>query len=191
MECFDISNAMYSLLGVTLIVAGNLLMSQSDKVGRGYGSYCFALGFFILGLAASGQNINNIDFMNHRYLLAIASVIAIIAGHFINQYHMQNKTREAIQKQLSGEQVSVESIPMIINVLVYAGYAGLVIAIGLNSDNSFNLVKCSLALGAVLVIGYTRNMYIKSIMSGESVDKHQLAHILSYVLLVLAISYSC
>ena len=195
MECFDVSNAMHALVGASLIVAGSMLMTQSDKVGRGFGAYAFAFGYLLLGLAASGQTVGKIDVKSRRYMLGIASVIAIVAGHFMVQYHVQDAVSKAVKDHMAGYPVLQEdiirSIPVIDNVLIYAGYAGLIATIAMKKDGSFDLVKGALALGAVLVMGYTRDRYVKAMVSGESVDNHKIAHILSYGLLVLAISYKC
>nr|QBK87990.1 MAG: hypothetical protein LCMAC202_03510 [Marseillevirus LCMAC202] len=194
MECFDVPLALHSLIGISLIIAGTNLMMHVGRVARGYGAYCFAFGYFILGLAAAGRDVGNIDVKSRRYLLGVGSAIAVVAGTFMMYYHVQDRVRQALKGQMAGNTVRkdiIKSIPIIDHVLIYAGFAGLVLTIALREDNSFNLVKGALAIGAFLVIGYTKNKMLEAIVNGQDVQKHQIAHILSWGLLVLAIAYSC
>nr|QBK87126.1 MAG: hypothetical protein LCMAC201_00280 [Marseillevirus LCMAC201] len=191
MDCIDISLGLHAVIGVSLIVAGTNLMMNVGRVSRAFGAYCFTFGYFILGLAASGSDVGDFNVQSRRYLLGIGSAIAIVAGTFMMYYHVQERVRQALQNGNAVRESIIKSIPMIDNVLIYAGFAGLVLTIALREDNSFNLVKASLALGAFLVIGYTKNQMLEAIVNGQNVQKHQIAHILSWGLLVLAISYSC
>ncbi len=195
MECFDVTLSLHALIGASLIVAGANLMMRLDRVSRGYGAYCFAFGYFILGLAAAGRNVGNIDLASRRYMLGLASAIAIVAGTFMMYYHVQERVRAVMKGRMEGapalREGILKSIPLIDNVLIYAGFAGLVLTVGLREDNSFNMVKGALALGALLVIGYTKNRMLEAVVNGQNVEKHQVAHILSWGLLVLAIAYNC
>ena len=195
MECFDVSLALHALIGASLIVAGANLMMHVGRVARGYGAYCFALGYLILGLAASGRDIGNFDASSRRYLLGVGSAIAIVAGTFMMYYHVQDRVRQVLKGRLAGHpEVSediIKSIPVIDHVLIYAGFAGLVLTIALREDNSFNLVKAAMAVGAFMVIGYTKNKMLEALVNGQDVQKHQIAHLLSWGLLILAIAYSC
>ena len=195
MECFDITLALHAVIGASLIVAGANLMMHVGRVARGYGAYCFAFGYFILGLSAAGRDVGNFDVTSRRYMLGVASAIAIVAGTFMMYYHVQDRARQAIKGHMAGyptvRKDIIKSIPIIDHILIYAGFAGLVLTISLKEDNSFNLVKCALAVGAFLVIGYTKNKMLEAMVNGKDVEKHQVAHILSWGLLVLAIAYSC
>ena len=195
MECFDVSIALQALIGVSLIIAGTPLMASHGRVIRGYGAYCFAFGFFVLAVAASGSELGSFNYNSRRYMLAVGSAIAIVAGTFMLYYHLQEKIRGALKDHLGGHPVVkediIKSIPMIDHILIYAGFAGMVFAISLNDDNSFNYLRAAMALGAFVVIGYTKNKMLESMVSDQDTQRHQLAHLLSYGLLVLAIAYSC
>lgn len=195
MECFDVPLALHALIGASLIVAGANLMMHVGRVARGYGAYCFAFGYFILGLAAAGRDVGDFDVNSRRYLLGVGSAIAIVAGTFMMYYHVQDRVRQALKGQMAGypavRQDIIKSIPIIDHVLIYAGFAGLVMTVALREDNSFNLVKAALAVGAFLVIGYTKNKMLEALVNGQDVQKHQIAHLLSWGLLILAIAYSC
>ena len=195
MECFDVPLALHALIGASLIVAGANLMTNANRVARGYGAYCFAFGYYILGLAAAGRNISDFDLQSRRYLLGVGSAIAIVAGTFMMYYHVQERVRQALKGRMEGTPMIrediIKSIPIIDHVLIYAGFAGLVLTVALREDNSFNLVKAALAVGAFMVIGYTKNKMLDAMVNGQDAQKHQIAHILSWGLLVLALSYSC
>ncbi len=195
MECFDVPLALHALIGASLIVAGANLMMHPGRVSRSYGAYCFAFGYFILGLSAAGRDVGNFDVTSRRYLLGVGSAIAVVAGTFMMYYHVQDRARQALKGQMAGypvvRQDIIKSIPIIDHILIYAGFAGLVMTIALREDNSFNLVKAGLAVGAFLVIGYTKNKMLEALVNGQDVQKHQIAHLLSWGLLVLAIAYSC
>jgi len=195
MECFDVSLALHALIGASLIVAGANLMMHIGRVARGYGAYCFAFGYFILALAASGRDVGDFDMKSRRYLLGVGSAIAIVAGTFMMYYHVQERVKKALQGHLEGHPVArediIKSIPIIDHLLMYAGFAGLVLTMALREDNSFNIVKAALAVGAFLVIGYTKNKMLEAMVNGQDVQKHQLAHLLSWGLLILAIAYTC
>jgi len=196
MDCFDSSLAMYALIGVSLIIAGAKLMMHVGRVTRGYGAYCFAFGFLIIGLAAGGRrSLLAYDLRSRRYLLGVGSAIAVVAGTFMMYYHVQDRVSKLLKNRLDGvPQVRddiIKSIPIIDHVLIYAGYAGLVLTIALRDDNSFSVVRALLALGAFMVIGYTKNKLLEATVKGEKIENHQLAYILSHGLLVLAIAYRC
>lgn len=192
MECFDVPLAMHALVGSSLVVAGANLMMHVNGVTRGYGAYCFAFGYFLLGLAAAGRDFGSPDFTDRRYLLGVGSAIAVVAGTFMMYYHLQDRVRKMLSGQLPQLSMGIVSaIPIVDHILIYAGYAGLVLSVAMRSDGSFNMVKGGLALGAFVVIGYTKNKMVEAVMEGKNVQKHQIAHILSWLLLVLAIAYSC
>ncbi len=195
MECFYVSLALHALIGASLVIAGSHLMMHVGRVARGYGAYCFAFGYFILGLAASGHDVGNFDIRSRRYMLGVASAVAIVAGTFMMYYHVQESVHQAMKGQMAGYPIErrdiIKSIPIIDHILIYAGFAGLVLTISLREDNTFNLVKAALAIGAFLVIGYTKNKMLEAVINGQDIEKHQLAHLLSWGLLVLAIAYSC
>lgn len=195
MDCFDVSLALHALIGASLIVAGANLMMQVGRVSRGYGAYCFALGYFILGLSAAGSDVGDFDVKSRRYLLGLGSAIAIVAGTFMMYYHVQERIKQALKGHLAGLPVLrediIKSIPIIYHILIYVGFAGLVVTVGLDENNGFNYVKAGLALGAMLVIGYTKNKMLEAVVNNQNVQRHQIAHILSWGLLVLAISYEC
>ncbi len=194
MECFDIPLALHTLVGVSLIVAGTNLMMHVGRVTRGYGAYCFAFGYFILGVAASGHDLGTFT-QGRRFLLGVGSAIAVVAGTFMMYYHVQDLVRRSVTGRLSGYPAAskdiIKSVPILDHILIYAGFAGLVLAIALRNDNSFNLVKAALAVGAFLVIGYTMTKMIEALVQGQNVQRQQIAHILSWGLLVLAVAYSC
>jgi hypothetical protein len=197
MECFDVPMALHALIGCSLIVAGANLMMQIGTVLRAFGAYCFAFGYFLLGLAASGYNIGDFNLTSRRYLLGVGSALAIVAGTLLMYYHIQVLIRQAIQGQLSSDEIGVISkdvitaIPVFDHVLIYAGFAGLVLTVALRDDNSFNMTKAGLALVALLVIGFTKNKMLQAVINGQDVQKTMIAHILSWGLLILAIAYSC
>ena len=191
MDCFDVSIALHTLIGASLIVAGSNLMMHFGKVARGYGAYCFAFGYFILGLAAAGQNVGGYDVRSRRYLLGVGSAVAIVAGTFMMYYHVQEKVKTMMQNGNVLTDSIVKSIPMIDNLLIYAGFAGLVLTMALRDDGGFNMVKAALAVGAFMVIGYTKGKMLEALVNGQNVQKQQIAHLLSYGLLVLAVAYSC
>ena len=191
MECFDIPLALHTLVGVSLIVAGTNLMMHVGRVTRGYGAYCFAFGYFILGVAASGRDLGTFT-QSRRFLLGVGSAIAIVAGTFMLYFHIQALVRQTVTGRLpTASKDIIKSIPIIDHILIYAGFAGLVLAIALRDDNSFNLVKATLAVGAFLVIGYTKTKMLEALVQGQNVQRQQIAHILSWGLLVLAVAYSC
>ena len=196
MDCVDVSLALSALVGVSLIIAGSRLMINPDQVSSGFGSFSFALGFLIVALAASGNNAANVDLKSRRYLIALGSVVAIVAGTFMTFYHIKNKIRSLLSSEMVIEEFDlreevINSIPSVDNLLIYVGYIGLVVAIALRDDNSFNLVKGALAAGAILVVSYTKKRMVEATIVGGDVEKTHLAHILSYGLLVLAIAYKC
>lgn len=193
LDCIDIPNSLHALIGVSLILAGSNLMMQANRIPRGYGSYCFALGYLILGLSAVDRDVGTLDLTSRRYLLGVGSIVAIVAGTFMMYYHVQDRVRDMLKNglpQLSTDAI-VKSIPVIDNVLVYLGYAGLVVAIAMREDMTFNLVKGAMALVALLVIGYTKTNMLQASINGVELEKHQLSHFLSWGLLILAIGYSC
>ena len=96
MECFDLPLALHALIGVSLIVAGAHLMTHINTVSRGYGAYCFAFGYLLLGLSASGHDIGSFDFRNVRYLVALVSIVSIIAGTFMMYYHVEARVKSAL-----------------------------------------------------------------------------------------------
>ena len=195
MDCFDVTLALNSLVAVSLIVAGNHLMMHHNHVTRGYGAYCFAFGYFILGVTASGQSLDRVNVRSRRYLLGVGSAIAVVAGSFMTQFH----AKEHVKKLLSGhlrdypeaKQDIMKAIPVIDHVLVYGGYAGLVLALALNDNNRVNYVRGALAVGAFAVIGYTYNRMLDSYIKNKDIREHQIAHILSWGLLVIATAYKC
>lgn len=191
MECFDTSLALHALIGASLIVAGANLMMHVGRVARGYGAYCFALGYFVLGLSAAGRDVGSFDIQSRKYILGLSSAVAIVAGTFMMYYHVQERVQQALQGYPTLSEDIVKSIPVIDNILIYGGFVGLVLTMSIGDDNSVNYVKGALALGALAVIGYTKNKMLQALLDGQDVEKHQLAHLLSWGLLVLAVAYSC
>ena len=191
MECFDTSLALHALIGASLIIAGANLMARGEKVTRGYGAYCFALGYFIIGIAAAGRDVGRLHLTSRRYILGLGSATMIVASTFMEHYHAQQKIRQLLNKNDEQSMPLSNMLPKISQSLMYIGFAGLTITIAVRDDGSTNLVKGSLALGAFLMIGYTRSRLLDSMVSGQAVQKHRIAHMLSWGLLVLAISYSC
>lgn len=191
MDCFDISTGLNSLVGVTLLVAGSNLMMNFNTICRIFGAFSFTLGYYIVGLAASGHKLGDLNLDNPRYLLGIGSVIAIVAGTFMLYYHVQ----DYIKKKLSGyhrvKSSLVKSIPIIVHLLMYGGLAGLVATISMKEDGSFNTTKALMASGAVLTIGYTKLNMLNSIGEHDSFQKHQLTHVLSWILFIISIAYTC
>ena len=197
MECVDVSLALHALVGVSLVVAGANLMTHMGQFARGFGAYCFALGYLMLGSAASGRNFGEVNLQNRRYLIGVGSAAAIIAGTFLMYYHVQ----DLLTKLLKGGRLEedlpqvtadiLKSIPLVYQLLIYAGFAGLVLTIAMREDGTFNMVKGALALGSFLVVGYTRNELLKAMVHGADLEKNQVAHMLSMGLLVLAIAYNC
>lgn len=195
MECFDVSIALHALIGVSLIVAGANLMMHVGRVARGYGAYCFAFGYFILGLSAAGRDVGTFDPKSRRFLLGVGSALAVVAGTFMMYYHVQDRVSKVLEGRFSNlpavKENILKSIPIIDNILIYAGFAGLVLTISIREDNSFNMIKAVLAIGAFLVIGYTQNKLMEAVVNGQDIQRQQIAHLLSWGLLVLAVAYSC
>lgn len=195
MECVDVPLALHALIGATLIVAGSNLMMSVASVARGFGAYCFAFGYFILGMSASGRDVGNFDVKNHRYLLGLGSAVAIVAGTFMMYYHVEDRVRQMLKGQMEGvpqvRENIIKSIPIIDHILIYAGYAGLALTISMDDNKHINPVKAGLAVGAFMVIGYTKTKMINAMADGQNIQKHQIAHILSWGLLIMAIAYSC
>lgn len=196
MDCFDVSLALHSLIGASLIVAGVNLMMVSDSVTRGYGAYAFALGYLIIGVVASEHDVANFDFRSKRYLLGLGSATLVITGTYMNYYHVQEAVKKALSSY-SGEHPIVvkdivKSVPMFDNILIYSGYIGLVLAISWQEESgSINWVRLILASCAFLAIGYTKDKIIEASVSGQELKKYQLGHMLSWSLLVVAMCYSC
>jgi hypothetical protein len=195
MDCFDTSLGLHALVGASLVVAGANLMMHVNKVARGYGAYCFAFGYFILGVCASGNHLGDANPGTQRYLLGLGSAVAVVAGTFMMYYHVQEKVKSLLQDSMNNlpavRDNLIASIPVIDHVLIYGGFIGLVMAVGLNNDGSVNMVRGGMALVALLVIGHTKTKMVDALVTGDSVQRHQLAHILSWGLLVLAIAYKC
>jgi hypothetical protein len=170
-------------------------MMQSGKVARGFGAYCFAFGYLILGLAASGSDIATVDVKSRRYLLGIGSAIAVVAGTLMMYYHLQERVRHVLQNRMEGHpmvrQDILKSVPLLHHMLVYGGFVGLAMTIALREDDSLDMTKMALSVGALAVIGYTKDQMLKAAVSGVDLQKHQFAHVLSWGLLVLAIGYKC
>ena len=194
MECFDVTLGLHSLIAASLIIAGTKLMMNVNNVARGFGAYCFAFGYYILGMTASGNKIDVFTLMNKRYYIGLISVIAIVAGTFMMYYHVQDQVRKFLEPNVVGPKARediIKSIPIIYHILVYGGFLGLVITIALDSYDNINIIKALLAIGALSVIGYTKYKMLEAVVLGKNVQKSQIAHILSWGLLIIAISYSC
>ena len=191
MECFDVSLSIHALIGASLIVAGANLMMHVGRVARGYGAYCFALGYFVLGLSAAGRDVGSFDIQSRKYILGLASAVAIVAGTFMMYYHVQERLQQLMQNPGLIQENIIKSIPIIDHILIYGGFAGLVVTMALGDNNEINYIKGGLGVGALAVIGYTKNRMLQALIDGQNVEKHQLAHLLSWGLLVLAIAYSC
>lgn len=191
MECFDVSLSIHALIGASLVVAGANLMMHVGRVARGYGAYCFALGYFVLGLSAAGRDVGSFDVQSRKYILGLASAVAIVAGTFMMYYHVQERLQQLMQNPGMIQENIIKSIPIIDHILIYGGFAGLVVTMALGDNNTVNYVKGGLGIGALAVIGYTKNRMLQALIDGQNVEKHQLAHLLSWGLLVLAIAYSC
>lgn len=190
MNCLDLSISIHALLGVTLILASTQLMLSVGNIVRGFGVFCFSLGYIVFGLSASGNNLTNITF-NRRYIIALASIVCIIAGTLMMYYHVQDRIKRAFESKMNGlKQDIVKSIPLI---LVNVGYLGLLITISIKDDNTFtfNSIKTGLAVGAFIAIGYTKYKLINGLIDGKDIKNYQIANILSYGLLVLAVGYNC
>ena len=195
MDCLDRSVSLNALVAISLIIAGSNLMINKGVVVANFGAFCFALGYFILALAASNTSLDRLRLSDRRYVLALGSAVAIVAGTFLMYYHIQTRLRELLAKRLAGYPVVrediVKSIPVLHHVLIYGGLMGLVLAISLRRNGSLNLVKGGLALAAVVVIGYTKQQMLEALVADKDATRHQVAHLLSYLLLVLAVAYKC
>jgi hypothetical protein len=195
MECLDISKTIQTTIAISLIVSGNLLMLEGSTVSRNYGSYCFALGFLLLGLEASGHSVESSFSSSRRLMLGLGSAAAVVAGTFLTYYHIQ----DVLDKYLAGKfkdydkfkEDVAKSITLLDYVLMYGGYLGLVAAISMKEDGGFHLTKLGLSLGSVAVMCYTNKQMIDAFVSGENVYRNQLLHVLSWGLLVVAIAYKC
>lgn len=192
-DCLNVQNSLHALIGASLIVAGSNLMMQPTRLTRGYGAYCFAFGYLILGLSAVDRDVGTFDMTSRRYLLGVGSVVAIVAGTFMMYYHVQDRVRGILQGRLpqAPADVIIKSVPVIDNLLIYVGYAGLVASIAIREDMSVNLTKGAMALVALLVIGYTKTNMLRAAVDGVELEKHQILHLLSWGLLILAIGYKC
>jgi hypothetical protein len=170
-------------------------MTHYSSISRGYGAYCFAFGYFILCLAAAGRDVTTYDSASRRYMLGLASAISIVAGTFLMYFHIQSKIAALLANPLADlPQLSdsiTKSVPIIDHVLIYAGFIGLIVTIAMREDGTYNLTRGGLALGAFLVIGYTKTKLIDALVQGKDLQKYQAAHLLSWGLLVMAIAYSC
>jgi len=195
MECFDSLVAIHALIGASLIVAGASLMMHRSNVIRGFGAFCLAFGYFLLGVSASGSTLDNLNLRSHRYIVGLASAVAIVAGTFMMFYHAQDEVRKILEARIHGHTVVVDdiisSIPIIDHVLVYAGFAGLVLAMSMTEFGGISPVKAILGVAAVLVICHTQRRMVEALIQGKGVEKSTLAHILSWGLIAVAIGYSC
>lgn len=195
MDCLDVHLSLHALLGASLVLAGANLMMHSGSVIRGYGAYCFALGYLILGLCAAGHHLGDVELRSRRYLLGVASAVAVVVGTFMTYYHLQERVHALVVKSENGEDVTdadvASDVPMLDHVLVYGGMAGLVLTAALHDNGHVDYVKGGLVAGALAVIGYTKNSMLRAVVSGENVERSQTAHILSWGLLVLALAYRC
>jgi hypothetical protein len=193
MKCFDSLAALLTFHSAALIVAGSKLMTNSNVVSRGYGAFCFAFGYLLLGITASGNDLGNINYSSRRYLIGIGSSLSVIAGTFILYYHVQDRINKALPEMLKHPEFRTEiinSIPVISHILIYAGYTGIILAMALQDDNTLDYIKALMAIGAFVVIYYTKNKMLEAMVNGSS-NKQQIAHILSWGLLIIAISYNC
>ena len=84
----------------------------------------------------------------------------------------------------------VKDMPMFFTVLTNLGNAGFVIAMGMNANGSINYIRGALALVAIGLISYANTRLVKSITHDE-IKNTRLNHILSFLVLVMAIGYSC
>lgn len=195
MDCINQSLALHSLISISLIIAGSKLMMSVGRVSRGYGAYCFALGYLLLGLAASGSRLENLNIRDHRYLLGMASVVAIVAGTFMMYYHVQEAVSELLKDRLENlpalKENIINSIPIVDSLLLYGGLIGLAVTIGMRRDGSIDMMKLGMAVAALAVVGYTKRRMLEAVISGKDVQRAQLIHIASYLLIVLAIAYKC
>jgi len=191
MDCFDSVRALNAVIGATLIVSGSHLMMHIGNVARAFGAYAFALGYFVLALAAIGSTNHH----SNKFIIGMASALAIVAGTFMMYYHVQDRAKKALENHLKGlplvKDDIIKSIPLIYHLLVYLGFAGLVLTIGMNNDGTFNWTKGALALAALVVIGYTKTRLLEAAVDGKNLEKHQIAHILSWGLIVIAVGYNC
>lgn len=191
MEDFSVSVAIKGLIGISLIIAGSHLMMFTAKVVRGFGAFCFAFGYLILGLAVSCNDIDGFDSGNRRLMIGLGSAVAIVAGTFLTYYHVHEYL-----KSMAGNNGGIVSnvldiIPLLDSVLLYGGLAGLVFTIAVNNDGEINFIKGGLAVAAVIALGYSGRKMIESSVTGVGVDKYQMAHLASWGLMVVAIGYGC
>jgi membrane associated rhomboid family serine protease len=193
MKCFDSLAALLTFHSAALIVAGAKLMTNPNVVSRGFGAFCFAFGYLLLGVTASGNDLGSINYRSRRYMIGIGAALSVIAGTFLLYYHVQDKINKALPEMLKHQEFRdniLKSIPVISHVLIYAGFAGIILSMALNDDNSVHYVKALMGLVAFAVIYYTKQKMLNGMLKGSS-NKQQIAHILSWGLLILAISYNC
>lgn len=191
MNCVDATNALNALIGVTLIAsAGALMMNKHTAT---LGSFALALGYLILALAIVDRDISALRdplraMSSPHTLVALGSAVAIVSGKLLMYYHVQDllsKYDSRVVKEL------VKDLPMIYNVLIAAGALGLVYSLAM-SGKGVNYVRGALGLAAVAAVYYSNHLMVKNIGEEEQkVLNSRNLHLLSYLLMIVAVGYAC
>ena len=196
LQCFDQTNALNGLMGVMMISAGVVLMNVPAVGSSNLGSAVLTFGFLVLALAITDRDLSSLKdarraLSSTRSLIAICSAVSIIAGYLAIHFHTKTLLNEHGDYRVVAE--LVKNLPAIYNVLIYVGYAGLIVALGLNKNGSVNYVRGGLAALAVAAIYMTDRNLSLAMFGGDpkKVDRAQMLNKASYLLLVAAVAYSC
>lgn len=192
MVCFDKTNALNAVIGVTLIATSGLLMLNSDKIAQTVGAVALALGYLVLALAVVDRDIGSLRdplraLSGSSTMIVIASAVLIVAGNLLSYYHVQDllaKYDARVVKEL------VKDLPMIYNVLIGLGALGFVYSLAFQ-NGKVDYVKGALGLVAVASVHYSNYLVLRLIGTGaDQANATRIAHLASYALMVIAVGYS-
>lgn len=192
LKCFDQTNALNGLVAVLMIMGGGYLMGGAAP---NVGSALLTFGFLILALAITDRDLSAMKdplraLKSTRSMVALGSAALIVVGRLAVHYHLQQKIAEQ-----GGDNVAklVAELPTVYSVLINGGLIGLIAALAMNKDGSLNMIRGGLGVLAAGVIYYTTFNMGVAMFSGnpELKQRTQMYNNLSYLLLVLAVAYTC